>query len=329
MASEIKEIKIAHPFEEVKYNLAFEEESENYAKIVVEPLERGFGLTLGNALRRVLLTSLPGTAVHALEIEGAVHEFTALDGIEEDVVQIILNLKDLVLKSDSIGEQSYECHIDVTGPKVLYAGDLPLPTGVEVCNKDLVICHVAPNGKLNMTLYIRNGRGFASSEENKKFTNGFIGRISTDTNYSPIVRVNYKVETTRVGHDPNYDKLVLEVWTNGSITPKDSVSLASTILMEHLEGFRNLTSRFDELDFVKDPEVKKEETIENITIDDLDLTVRSYNCLKRAGILSVYDLTQKTEAEMMKVRNLGRKSLLEVKSKLTEKGLSFKDSKED
>ena len=322
------EMKIAHPFEKCTFKLAFEDQKENYAKIVAEPLEKGFGITVGNALRRVLLTALPGTSVYAVEVEGAVHEFTALDGIEEDLTQIILNLKDLVLKSNTIGEAEYVVNVDVKGPKALTGGDLDCPTGVEVVNKNLVICNIAEKGHLRMTLHIRNGRGFATSEENKAYPLP-IHSIATDSNYSPIDRVNYKVEGTRVGHDSRYDKLTLEVWTNGAITPVDSIALATKILMNYLSNFLDLNKNFDELGLTKDPEVKKEETFENVSIEDLDFSVRSSNCLKRAGITTVAELTEKTESEMMKVRNLGKKSLKEVKEKLASLGLSFRDSKEE
>ncbi len=328
MAEEKMEIKIAHPFEEVKLNLAFEDKSENYAKVVCEPLERGFGLTLGNALRRVLLSALPGTSIYAIEINGAVHEFTALEGVEEDVLAIILNLKNLVLKSDSINDEEYEAFVKIDGPYTLKGGDINFPLGVEVVNKDLVIANVAPKGHLEMRLLARNGRGYATSEENKALIAGKRMVIATDSNYSPITRVNYKVETTRVGHDPRFDKLILEVWTNGSVEPLDALSLASTILVSHFNNFANLTEKFSQINLIKDPEEAKEPTFENLSIEDLDLTVRSFNCLKRAGIATVLDLTQKTEAEMMKVRNLGRKSLTEVKEKLREKNLSFKSEDE-
>lgn len=328
MAEKENELKLAHPFEDLNTGIIFEDETENYAKVVCEPLERGFGLTIGNALRRVLLSTLPGTAVYAIEVEGAVHEFTALEGIEEDLTQIILNLKDLILKSDTISDEDYEATVDLVGPHTFVAGDIPLPTGVVAINKDLEIAHIAEGGHLHMILHIRNGRGFATNEENKQYVSSK-SAIATDSNYSPIVRVNYKVLETRVGHDPRFDKLVLEVWTNGSTTPKDAISLASTILTDHLRNFVNLTDKFANLDLIKDPVVQEKETFENLSIEDLDLTVRSYNCLKRASIATVLDLTQKTEAEMMKVRNLGKKSLKEVKDKLAEKGLSFKDAKID
>ncbi len=321
------ELKIAHPFEKCSFKITFADSKENYCKVVAEPLERGFGLTLGNALRRVLLASLPGTSVYAIEVEGAVHEFTALPGVEEDLTQIILNLKDLVLRSDTIGEEDYAVSIN-KGEGEFKAGDLELPTGLEVVNPELVIAHIANGGHLNITLHIRNGRGYATSAENK--TLGLnAGLIATDSNYSPVVRVNYKVEQTRVGHDPRFDKLVLEVWTNGSIKPEDAIALSSKILVNHFENFLHLDDKFVDVSLVKDPVVQAEETFENLTIEDLDLSVRSYNCLKRAGIANVQELTQKSEAEMMKVRNLGKKSLKEVKDKLIEKGLSFKDSKDE
>ena len=321
------ELKIAHPFEKSTFKIAVADNKENYCKVVAEPLERGYGLTLGNALRRVLLSSLPGTSVYAIEVEGAVHEFTALPGIEEDLTQIILNLKDLVLKSDTISDESYTVSIN-KGEGEFKAGDLELPTGLEVINPELVIAHIAEGGHLKMTLYIKNGRGYATSAENK--TLGLnVGLIATDSNYSPVVRVNYKVEQTRVGHDPRFDKLILEVWTNGSIKPEEAVSLASKMLISHFERFLDLDNKFEDLGLVKDPVIQKEETFENLTIEDLDLSVRSYNCLKRAGIANVQELTQKSEADMMKVRNLGKKSLKEVKDKLIEKGLSFKDGKEE
>ena len=321
------EIKIARPFERCEFKLAISDPSENYARIVCEPLERGFGTTLGNALRRVLLSSLPGTSVYAVEVEGAVHEFTALPGVEEDLVQIILNLKDLILKSDTIADESYIASIDVDGTKVLTAGDIELPTGLEVINKDLVIAHISEGGHLHATLYIKNGRGYVTSEQNKTLNDLPLHGIATDSNFGAVTRVNYTVEPTRVGHDSHYDKLTLEVWTNGSVKPEDAVALSSRILMAYFENFTKLNSKVDDVNLLKDPEKVKEEAQENYSVEDLDLSVRSYNCLKRAGIANVLELTQKTEAEMMKVRNLGKKSLKEVKDKLEEKGLSFKESK--
>jgi len=325
---ENKDLKIAHPFEKPDFKIAVNLEKENYCKVICEPLERGFGLTLGNAMRRVLLSSLPGTSVYALEVEGAVHEFSALKGVEEDLTQIILNFKDLVLESNTISDEDYETTLDVTGPREIKAGDIETPTGVNVVNKDLVIAHVADGGHLHMVIHMRNGRGYATSEENKGLGLPF-GAIATDSNYSPIVRVNYKVDNTRVGHDPRFDKLTLEVWTNGSVKPTDAIALASKMLIAHFNNFLNLEEKFNNLDLEKAPVVEKEETFENLTIEDLDLSVRSYNCLKRAGIANVRELTQKTESEMMKVRNLGKKSLKEVKDKIISRGLKFKDEKSE
>ena len=262
-----------------------------------------------------------------MEVEGAVHEFTALPGVEEDLVQIILNLKDLILKSDTIADESYIASIDVDGTKVLTAGDIELPTGLEVINKDLVIAHISEGGHLHATLYIKNGRGYVTSEQNKTLNDLPLHGIATDSNFGAVTRVNYTVEPTRVGHDSHYDKLTLEVWTNGSVKPEDAVALSSRILMAYFENFTKLNAKVDDVNLLKDPEKVKEEAQENYSVEDLDLSVRSYNCLKRAGIANVLELTQKTEAEMMKVRNLGKKSLKEVKDKLEEKGLSFKESK--
>jgi DNA-directed RNA polymerase subunit alpha len=318
-----KDIKIAHPFEKPRFKIAVLNEEEGYAKVVCEPLERGFGLTIGNAMRRVLISALPGTSVYSLEVEGAVHEFTALKGVEEDLTQIILNFKDLVLSSDTIGEEEYESVVDINGPKVFKASDITLSTGVKVINPDLVLAHVVEGGHLHMVIHMRNGRGYATSEENKNYDHP-VGSITTDSNYSPIVRVNYKVEPTRVGHDSRFDKLTLDVWTNKAITPVDAIALASKILIAHFENFLNLDTKFDDVALEKTPIAVKEDTFENLSIEDLDLSVRSYNCLKRAGIANVLELTQKTESEMMKVRNLGKKSLKEVKDKLEAKGLHFK-----
>ncbi len=325
---EIFDGKIARPFERSVFKLEVVDDSENFARVVCEPLERGFGITLGNALRRVLLSSLPGTSVYAVQIEGAVHEFTALEGIEEDVTQIILNLKNLILQSDTITDAQYVATVDIVGPAQFKASDIEFPTGVRCINEDLVIANVAEGGRLQMTLYIRNGRGYSTSEQNKALTKDMpSGVIATDSNYSSVTRVNYKTEATRVGHDANYDKLILDVWTNGAISPKDAISLSSKILINFFEKFLDLRSVFDQIDLEKNIEKKEAARFEEMAIEELDLSVRSYNCLKRAGIASVGELVQKSESEMMKVRNLGKKSLKEVKDKLEEKGLSFKDAK--
>ncbi|MBO8427649.1 MAG: DNA-directed RNA polymerase subunit alpha [Firmicutes bacterium] len=323
-----EELKIARPFERCDFKFTTGDKDEHYGRIVCSPLERGFGTTLGNALRRVLLSSLPGTSVYCVEVEGAVHEFTALEGIEEDLTQIILNLKDLILKSDTIGEEDYTAYVDVYGPTVFKAGDIETPTGLTVVNPELEIAHIAEGGHLKMTLHIKNGRGYVTNEQNKIISKIPLHGIATDSNFSSVTRVNYQVEPTRVGHSSNYDKLTLEVWTNGALEPKDAIALASKMLIAYFNKFLEVSNgTYGNLDLIKDVDVKKEETYENLTVEDLDLSVRSYNCLKRAGIANVRELTQKTEAEMMKVRNLGKKSLKEVKDKLEEKGLSFKEAK--
>ncbi len=325
-------MKIANPFEQFDITSADYDGNENYGRFVIEPLERGFGLTLGNALRRVLLSALPGASMYAIEIEGARHEFSALPGIEEDITQIILNLKDLVLKIDGDDESKLEnkkIHLNIKGPKVVTAGDIECPFGVEVVNKDLVIAHVTEEGELNATLHVRNGRGYITGEQNKVLhPNLPLGVISTDSNYSPVLKANYSVEQTRVGHDSRFDRLTLEVWTNGSLLPQDAVALAAKILIEHLNKFDNLSAITRDINIEKDDESEEENKFENIQIEELDLSVRSYNCLKRASINTVMELTEKTEEDMMKYKNLGKKSLKEIKEKLAEIGLSFKGNDE-
>lgn len=319
-------MKIANPFERFGISQADYDGTENYGRFVIDPLERGFGLTLGNALRRVLLSSLPGASIYAVEVEGARHEFTALEGVEEDVTSIILNLKDLVLSIDATEEGNKRLEINVQGPAVVTAGDIVCPTGVEVINKDLVIAHLTENGKLNMVLHARNGRGYVTGEQNKTIHTGLtLGAISTDSNYSPVRKANYTVDNTRVGHDSRFDKLTLEVWTNGSITPQEAVAMSAKILIDHFEKFVDLANITRDINIEKDEAVVEENKYENITIEELDLSVRSYNCLKRAGIATVLELTDKSEEDMMKVKNLGKKSLKEIKEKLAGIGLSFKD----
>jgi len=319
-------MKLANPFERFGVTQADYDGNENYGRFVIEPLERGFGLTLGNALRRVLLSALPGASIYAIEVEGAQHEFTALAGIEEDVTSIILNLKDVVLKIDENEEGNKRLEIDVTGAKVVTGADIICPTGVEVVNKDVVIAHVTEEGSLHMVLHARNGRGYVTGEQNKILHPNFpVGVIATDSNYSPVKKANYIVDNTRVGHDSKFDKLTLEVWTNGSILPQEAVVWASRLLIEHLNKFLNLAEITQDINIEKEETKVEENKYDNITIEDLDLSVRSYNCLKRAGISTVMDLTEKTEEEMMKVKNLGKKSLKEIKEKLAALGLSFKD----
>ena len=324
--TKVEEIKLPNPFEPVKIGIVVNDETENYAKIVASPLERGFGITLGNALRRVLLSALPGASVVAVQIEGARHEFTALKGVEEDVTAIILNLKDLILKIDDESTELKRISVDVKGPAVIKAGDLDLPAFVEVVNKDLEIAHLNADGHLEMTIYVGNGRGYVAADVNKTLRKiDTVGVIVTDSNYSPVVKVSYNVEPTRVEHDPNFDKLTLEVTTDGSVVPHEAVALAAQLLVAHFKNFVNLEADVAGYRLVKEETKVEENRYTNMLIEELDLSVRSNNCLKRAGITTVLELTQKSEDEMMKVRNLGKKSLKEVKEKLAGIGLHFRD----
>ena len=265
--------------------------------------------------------------MYAIEIEGARHEFSALDGVVEDVTQIILNLKNLVLINDAEATESKTLELDIKGEKTVTAADLILPGGVSVVNPDLVIAHLTSTGHLKGRFYVRNGRGYVTSEGNKanRYTSR-LGLIATDSNYSPVTKVSYSIDPTRVGNDARYDKLTLEVWTNGSLTPQTALTLASQIMMAHFEGFLDLETATTDVNIMKEPSLESEDKFSNMTIVDLDLSVRSYNCLRRAGIETVYELTQKSEEEMMKVRNLGKKSLKEVKEKLLAHGLKFRDA---
>ncbi len=299
---------------------------ENHAKFSVEPLERGFGITLGNAIRRVLLSSLPGTAMYAVEIEGVRHEFSAINGVKEDVTSLILNLKQVNYVSESYAtDLDGEIKLHVVGPHVVTAADFVCPSGIRVLNPDEYICDVAEGGTLNATIYVKTGRGYSLAEKNKSAKQSF-GTIPTDSNYTPIKKVGYEVTPTRVGHDNNYDKLVLDVTTNGAFTPQEAVAIASRILIDHLELFAQI-ELLAPIDSIMD-EVEEEpiDKYQEMSIEELDLSVRSYNCLKRANIVTVQELTLKTEDDMMKVRNLGKKSLKEVRDKLKALGLSFKNN---
>ena len=299
---------------------------ENHARFSVEPLERGFGITLGNAIRRVLLSSLPGTAMYAVEIEGVRHEFSAISGVKEDVTSLILNLKQVNFVSESYAnELDGEIKLHIVGPHVVTAADFVCPSGVKVLNGDTYICTVAEGGTLNATIYVKTGRGYSLAEKNKSSKQPF-GTIPTDSNYTPIKKVGYEVTPTRVGHDNNYDKLVLDVTTNGAFTPQEAVAIASKILIDHLDLFAQIET-LAPIDSIMD-EVEEEavDKYQEMSIEELDLSVRSYNCLKRANIITVQELTLKTEDDMMKVRNLGKKSLKEVRDKLKALGLSFKNN---
>ena len=319
-------MKIANPFERFGISQADYDGTENYGRFVIEPLERGFGQTLGNSLRRVLLSSLPGASLYAVEVEGARHEFTALEGVEEDVTSIILNLKGLVLRIPEEDDGNKRLEINVKGPAVVTAKDIVLPAGVEVVNPDLEIAHLVEGGNLHMVLHARNGRGYITGEQNKTIHTGLaLGTISTDSNYSPVRKANYTVENTRVGHDSRFDKLTIEVWTDGSILPQEALAKSAQILIAHLDKFLDVANITRDINIEKEEEQVEENKYENFTIEELDLSVRSYNCLKRAGIQTILELTDRTEEDMMKVKNLGKKSLKEIKEKLVAYNLSFKD----
>jgi DNA-directed RNA polymerase subunit alpha len=299
-------------------------EDGTYGKFVVEPLERGYGTTLGNSLRRILLSSLPGAAVRSVQIDGVLHEFSTIPGVIEDVTEIILNLKGLALKIHSDEEKVLE--IDAEGEGVVTAADIRADSDVEILNPNLHIATLASDGRLHMRIYAGRGRGYVPADRNKKEDQP-IGVIPIDSIYTPITRVNYTVENTRVGQVTNYDKLTLEVWTDGSLRPEEAVSLGAKILTEHLMLFVGLTDEAKDAEIMVEKEEDKKEKVLEMTIEELDLSVRSYNCLKRAGINTVQELITKTEEDMMKVRNLGRKSLEEVQEKLQELNLSLR--KED
>ena len=297
-------------------------EDAKFGKFVVEPLERGYGTTLGNSLRRILLSSLPGTAVTDIQMDGVLHEFSTIDGVVEDVAAIILNIKKIALKSFSEDENKV-LEIDVKGPAVVTAGDIKHDSDIQVLNPDLYICTVAEGHHFHVRMNAKNGRGYVRSDYNKS-ENMPIGVIPIDSIYTPISKVNYQVENTRIGQKNVYDKLTLDVWTDGSIAPQDAVSLAARILTEHLNIFVNLTNEAHPMEIMVEKEETQKERLLEMTIEELDLSVRSYNCLKRAGINTVHELTSKSEAEMIKVRNLGRKSLEEVKQKLIDLNLDLR-----
>ena len=299
------------------------EETKDYGRFIVEPLERGYGTTLGNSLRRILLSSLPGAAITDVQIDGVLHEFSTVDGVLEDVTKIILNLKKVALKIN--GEDKQDLEIDVTGPLEVTAGDIQGLSDVEILNPDQYICTVADGATFHARLSANTGRGYVSADENKAKADDMpIGVLPIDSLYTPIERVNYQVEKTRVGQKDDYDKLTLDVWTNGSLTPSEAISLSAKILTEHLTLFVDLTDEAKNAEIMVEKEETAKEKMLEMTIEELDLSVRSYNCLKRAGINTVQELTDKSEADMMKVRNLGRKSLDEVEGKLAELGLSLR-----
>ncbi|MFC3885319.1 DNA-directed RNA polymerase subunit alpha [Bacillus songklensis] len=296
-------------------------DDRKYGKFVVEPLERGYGTTLGNSLRRILLSSLPGAAVTSIQIDGVLHEFSTIPGVVEDVTNIILNVKKLALKIYSEEEKTLE--IDVQGQGTVTAADIQADSDVEILNPDLHIATLETDAHLRIRFTARTGRGYSPADSNKREDQP-IGVIPIDSIYTPVTRVAYYVENTRVGQMTNYDKLTLDVWTDGSIEPEKAVALGAKILTEHLNIFVNLTDEAQKAEIMVEKEEDQKEKVLEMTIEELDLSVRSYNCLKRAGINTVQELANKTEEDMMKVRNLGRKSLEEVKAKLEELGLGLR-----
>lgn len=313
-------------FERAEFEVKEYVESENYGKFILSPLERGFGTTIGNALRRVLLSSLPGAAVFSIKVDGVYHEFTSIPGVREDVSMIILQLKQLIMKIED--DEVYNLQISANGPCTVTAGDIICPAQVEILNKDLEIAHLEKGVSLEMELKAKNGRGYVSADINKQRNQGSsqgIGTVFTDSIYTPIEKVAYNVEPTRVGEEVRYDSLEMEVWTDGSINPQKALSMAAKILMDHLSVVANINDEVVMMeDVLKESGIEQQNKGQQLMIEDLDLSVRSYNCLKRAGIQTVDELTQKTEDEMMRVRNLGKKSLKEVKDKLIELGYGFK-----
>ena len=298
-----------------------------YGKFILEPLERGYGITLGNSLRRVLLSSLPGVAVTSVKIDGVHHELSTIPGVKEDVTEIVMNIKELCIKNNSTNDDPKTGYIDASGDCVVKAGDIHIDGDLEILNPDLVIANLnGPEAHLEMELTITNGRGYVSADKNKEHDNS-VDMIAVDSIYTPIERVNLTVENTRVGQITDYDKLTLDVFTNGTLGPDEAVSYAAKILSEHLELFINLSDNVKDKQIITEKvEDKKDTQSTDMSIDELELSVRSYNCLKRAGINTVKELCNKTPDDMMKVRNLGRKSLEEVLAKLKELGMALKDS---
>ncbi len=311
-------------FEKPIYKITDSVESNFYGRFELEPLERGFGTTIGNALRRVMLSSLPGSAISSIKIDGVLHEFQTIEGVYEDVTTIILNLKGVVFKNHSNEEKIVR--INTTKEGEITAGDIEHDADIEVINKDKVIATLSKGASLNMEMTVTNGRGYVRSEDNKKIHDiKKAGVIAIDSLYSPIERVSYEVANARVGQDESYDKLILDVWTNGSMKPEEAIALASRILIEHFTILTDLSSIADVsgimIEKTEDPKVKALET----SIEDLDFSVRAYNCLKRAGIHTLQDLVNKSESDMMKIRNLGKKSLKEVLDKIKDMGLVLRD----
>lgn len=311
-------------FEKPIFKVAEYVENRNYGKFEIEPLERGFGTTLGNALRRVMLSSLPGDAITSVHIDGVLHEFQTIDGVIEDVTGIILNLKSVVVKNHTNEPKTIKLNVSKEG--VVTAADIEKDADIEIINPEQEIATLVKGGKLNMEMTVGNGRGYVRAEANKKLLgNVKLNTIAMDSNFSPIERVNYEVEGARVGQDDTYDKLTMEVWTNGSMKPEEAIALASRIIIEHFEILTELDEIADETGLMKQNVDDSKTKALEMSIDELEFSVRAYNCLKRANINTLQDLTQKSENEMMKIRNLGKKSLKEVIDKVKEMGFSFRN----
>ena len=302
---------------------------KRFGRFVVEPLERGYGTTLGNSLRRIMLSSLPGAAVSRVKIDGVLHEFSPIPGVKEDVSEIIMNLKSLAIRNTSETDEPKTAYIEYEGEGVVRASDIQVDSDIEIMNPDQVIATLdgGPNSKLNMEMTITKGRGYVSADKGKQ-SDQPIGEIAVDAIYTPIDRVNMNVENTRVGQQTDFDKLTLDVWTRGTLSPEEAVSLAAKVRSEHLKLFSDLTDTARTAEIMSEKENDEKEKALEMNIDELELSVRSYNCLKRAGINTVEELCSRTPEDMMKVRNLGRKSLEEVLAKLKELGLSLRESEE-
>ena len=315
-------------FEKPRIEIAEISEDNRYGKFVVEPLERGYGTTLGNSLRRIMLSSLPGSAVSYVKIKGVLHEFSSIPGVKEDVTEIIMNIKELAIKHNSSSNEPKQAYIEYVGEGVITAADIHVDSDIEILNPDQVIATLSgPDARFDMELTITKGRGYVGSDKNKKEDTS-IDVIAIDSIYTPVERVNLTVENTRVGQITDYDKLTLDVYTNGTLAPDEAVSLAAKVLSEHLSLFIDLSENAKSAEVMVEKEDNEKEKVLEMNIDELELSVRSFNCLKRAGINTVEELTSKTPEDMMKVRNLGRKSLEEVLNKLKELGLSLNNGEE-
>ena len=316
-------------FEKPRIEISEISDDKRYGRFVVEPLERGYGTTLGNSLRRIMLSSLPGAAVSQVKIDGVLHEFSSIPGVKEDVTEIIMNIKNLAIKNNSTTNESKIAYIEFSGEGVVTAGDIQVDQDIEILNPDLVIAHLngGADSKLYMELTITKGRGYVSADKNKN-PDLPIGVIAIDSIYTPVERVNLSIQNTRVGQITDYDKLTLDVYTNGTLAPDEAVSLAAKVLSEHLNLFIDLSENAKTAEVMIEKEDNAKEKVLEKNIDELELSVRSYNCLKRAGINTVEELTNRTPEDMMKVRNLGRKSLEEVLAKLKELGLQLNQGEE-